>query len=61
MVLHDINQATHFSQQVIGLKDGAVSFQGDPQEVIDPDSIRDLYGIHLDVTEIQGKKFVLTV
>ena len=42
MVLHDINQATHFSQQVIGLKDGAVSFQGDPQEVIDPDSIRDL-------------------
>ena len=61
MVLHDINQAIHFSHQVIGLKDGAVSFQGDPQEVIDPDSIRDLYGIHLEVTEIQGKKFVLTV
>ena len=61
MVLHDINQAIHFSHQVIGMKDGTVSFQGDPQEVIDPDSIRDLYGIHLDVTEIEGKKFVLTV
>ena len=61
MVLHDINQAIHFSRQVIGLKDGTVSFQGDPQAVIDDDSIRDLYGIRLDVTEIEGKKFVLTV
>ena len=61
MVLHDINQAIHFSQQVIGLKDGTVSFRGDPQAVIDADSIRDLYGIRLDVTEIEGKKFVLTV
>ena len=61
MVLHDINQAIHFSRQVIGLKDGTVSFQGDPQAVIDADSIRDLYGIRLDVTEIEGKKFVLTV
>ena len=43
------------------LKDGTVSFQGDPQAVIDADSIRDLYGIRLDVTEIEGKKFVLTV
>ena len=61
MVLHDINQAIYFSDCVIGLKDGLVEMEGDPQEVIDPDSIRDLYGIHLDVTEIQGKKFVLTV
>lgn len=61
MVLHDINQAIHFSQEVIGLKDGMVSFQGNPQEVINREGIRDLYGIDLDVREIEGKKFVLTV
>ena len=61
MVLHDINQAIHFSQEVIGLKDGMVSFQGNPQEVINREGICDLYGIDLDVREIEGKKFVLTV
>lgn len=61
MVLHDINQAIHFSHQVIGLKDGVVSFMGAPGEVIDTGSIENLYGIRLDVTEIEGKKFVLTV
>ncbi len=61
MVLHDINQAIYFSHQVIGLKDGLVEFQGSPEEVIDRQSIHSLYGIELDVTQIDGKKFVLTV
>lgn len=61
MVLHDINQAIYFSHQVIGLKDGLVEFQGNPEEVIDRQSIHSLYGIELDVTQIDGKKFVLTV
>ena len=61
MVLHDINQAIYFSHEVIGLKDGLVEFQGSPEDVIDRQSIKELYGIELDVTQIDGKKFVLTV
>lgn len=61
MVLHDINQAIHFSDRIIGLKDGKVTAQGAPDEVITEDCIRDLYGISLGVTTIEGKKFVLTV
>lgn len=61
MVLHDINQAIYFSDEVIGLKDGHVEFAGEPDCVIDRDSIKSLYGIELDVTRIDGKKFVLTV
>ena len=61
MVLHDINQTIHFSQEVIGLKDGLGSFQGSPLEVINKEGVCDLYGIDLDVREIEGKKFVLTV
>ena len=61
MVLHDINQAIAFSDQIIGLKDGVVAVAGSPAEVISSDSIETLYGIRLDVTEIQGQKFVLTV
>lgn len=59
MVLHAINQAIHFSDRVIGLKDGKVAVEGDPQEVITPEVIRELYDIRLEVTEIDGRKFVL--
>lgn len=61
MVLHDINQAIHFSDIVIGLKDGNVLMEGAPKEVITADSIEALYGIRLEVAEIGGEKFVLTV
>ena len=61
MVLHDINQAIHFSDRIIGLKDGQVTAQGAPDAVITEECIRELYGISLGVTSIEGKKFVLTV
>ena len=61
MVLHDINQAIHFSDHIIGLKDGKVAVEGHPEEVISTESLLQLYGVRLGVTEIDGQKFVLTV
>lgn len=61
MVLHDINQSVHFSDRVIGLKDGRVAADGPPEEVIDTACIRELYGISLEVADVGGRKFVLTV
>jgi iron complex transport system ATP-binding protein len=61
MVLHDINQAIHFSDRIIGLLGGKVVVEGNPEEAISAESIQNLYGIELGVTEIDGKKFVLTV
>ena len=34
---------------------------GDPEEVITEESIRELYGIELGVTRVDGQKFVLAV
>lgn len=61
MVLHDINQAIRFSDRIIGLKDGCVVVQGNPEEVVDEECIKQLYGISLGVTTIDGQKFVVTV
>lgn len=61
MVLHDMNQAIHYSDRIIGLKDGHVAAEGAPKEIITPECIRELYGITFGVTEIEGEKFVLTV
>ena len=59
MVLHDINQAIHFSDRVIGLKDGHVVIEGDPKTVVTEESIRELFGIHLPVREVEGEKVVI--
>lgn len=61
MVLHDINQAIRYSDYVIGMKDGVVAVEGAPEEVITEESIRELYGIELGVTMVDGQKFVLAV
>ncbi|HAM14708.1 MAG TPA: hypothetical protein DCP91_02350, partial [Eggerthellaceae bacterium] len=59
MVLHDINQAIAYSDVVVGLKDGAVSFAGDPNDLVTHESMRDLYGVDLEVMETRGVKHVL--
>ena len=61
MILHDINQAITYSDNVIGMKDGVVLVEGNPEEVITEESIRELYGIELGVTRVGGRKFVLAV
>lgn len=61
MVLHDINQALCYSDEVVALADGRIVAQGAPREVVTPDVIKRVYGIDLDVAEVEGKPFVLAV
>ena len=61
MILHDMNQAITYSDRIIGMKDGVVLAEGSPEEVITQESIREMYGIELGVTSIDGQKFVLAV
>lgn len=44
-VLHDLNQAAAFSDQIIMLKEGQVICQGDPRIVMTPDAIRTVFNI----------------
>lgn len=61
MVLHDINQALSYSHELVGMLDGAVAFQGRPEDVISPGSIEALYGIKLPVFRADGKLCVMAV
>jgi iron complex transport system ATP-binding protein len=61
MVLHDINQALAYSDEIIGLRDGKILAQGSPREVIDSDMIYALYGIRLDVQSDARRMWVLPV
>lgn len=59
MVLHDINQALKYSDDVVGLKDGHIVFSGHPDEVITDESVSNLYDIGLAVEVFKGGKVVL--
>jgi len=59
--LHNTNKAIYYSDEIIGMKKGNILFQGNPDNVITEDSIQDMYGIHLKVSNVENQKFVLTV
>lgn len=44
-VLHDLNQAALFSDDLILLKDGRIRAEGVPERVLDPDLVADVFGV----------------
>lgn len=56
VVLHDINYASLYADQIIALKQGAILFQGTPDEVLTHENIQALYGVDVDIIEHQGKR-----
>lgn len=45
MVLHDLNLASRFSDQLIAMKDGCLKYQGSPNEVMTPEILEDIFQI----------------
>lgn len=61
MVLHDINQALHYSDKVVALANGRLVAQGAPGAIVSEALLQEVYGIPLRVTEVDGRPFVLEV
>jgi len=45
MVLHDLNQALQFSDEIIMMKNGEIVKKGVPEEVITPTSVKEVYQV----------------
>jgi iron complex transport system ATP-binding protein len=61
MVLHDMNQAIRYSDEILGLKDGRIVCFGNPSEVLTPELIEEIYEIRLETMQTEKGKFVLQV
>ncbi|MDR1953548.1 MAG: ABC transporter ATP-binding protein [Clostridiales Family XIII bacterium] len=61
MVLHDMNQAIHYSDEILGLKDGRIAACGAPDEVFTPKLIEEIYGVRLKMLRTDDKPFVLQI
>lgn len=59
-VLHDINHAIAYADNIIALKDGELMFHGAPQEVITPENIYDLFGVKTEVITHRGRPIVVS-
>lgn len=54
IVLHDINFASVYSDRIVALKDGRLVKDGPTEEIINSESLRDVYDMHIPVQVQDG-------
>ncbi|MDY2986911.1 MAG: ABC transporter ATP-binding protein [Peptoniphilus sp.] len=59
MVLHDINQALQYSDEVVGMYNGKVEFKGDPKVELTEESISRIYDTKLSIEKFKNRLIVL--
>jgi iron complex transport system ATP-binding protein len=61
MVLHDVNQALLYSDEILALRRGELLAQGAAREVITREMLQQLYGVDLEVRAENGYTWVLPI
>lgn len=59
VVLHDINFASWYSDYIIAMRDGKVVNHGSTEKIIQPDALREIYDMDINVHEIGGHRVSL--
>jgi len=49
MVLHDLNMASRYADELVAVRDGRVHALGSPADVVTPDLVRDVFGLECSV------------
>lgn len=59
IVLHDINFAASYADEVVAMKDGKLFAQGPTDEIIQSAVLNRLYNMEIKICEIEGKRFCM--
>jgi ferric hydroxamate transport system ATP-binding protein len=51
IVLHDINMAARFCDEIIALKAGQVTVRGSAESIMQPEILRDIYGVSMAIVQ----------
>jgi ABC-type cobalamin/Fe3+-siderophores transport system ATPase subunit len=46
MVLHDLDEASRYADHLVAMRDGRLVAQGPPTEVVTPELVHDVFGVH---------------
>lgn len=57
IVLHELNNACRFAHNIIGLKEGKIICQGRPIEVINKETLKEIYGIDANLKESENGEY----
>lgn len=49
IVLHELNNACRFADNIIGLKNGKIIFEGNPKDVITKNNLKEIYNIDANI------------
>lgn len=60
-ILHDINQATQYSDYIYVMKSGKVFIEGKPQDVITEKNLKDIYGIEANLYVHGDRKYLTDI
>ena len=58
MVLHDLNHALRFSDELLLLKDGQLIAQGGPKEVLTSERIKQVFGLDSQLSQTAAGDFI---
>jgi len=56
LVIHDINFASCYSDDIIAMADGKLLHQGPPSVIMQPEVLKDIYEIDIRIEEIEGNR-----
>ncbi|MBB5917173.1 iron complex transport system ATP-binding protein [Nocardia transvalensis] len=63
MVLHDLNLAIRYSDQLVVMHDGRVVAQGAPADIVDADLLREVFGLEASVLDdpVSGRPMIVPI
>ena len=62
MVLHDLNLAAQYADNLLVLKDGKLVANGHPSDILTPSLVKNVYNVNADITkDASGIPFVRTI
>lgn len=61
MVLHDINQALYYSDEIIAMKKGKIISKGKASDMVNTETIKTVFDVELEVFKAGEKAFMLTI
>ncbi|WP_020586474.1 ABC transporter ATP-binding protein [Desulfobacter curvatus] len=59
LAMHDLNLASRFSHRMVMMKEGQILCSGTPGDVMTPENISTVYGIHAVVSQNEGYPYIL--
>jgi iron complex transport system ATP-binding protein len=61
VAIHDLNLAARYCDKIVMLKDGKVFAAGNAQTVLNPETIRTVYGVEVTINHTNNIQYIIPI